>query len=195
MLPFSIEENVRTQSIASVVLERRDSVVNNDTTKLTHFQQIFAAFCVFVTEICILLFFLVSNLKLAQLLITTTSHFSNQIQREFLFNNCIQSYSPVPASSHLCQKNKPFQTNFDSNVAIRTFDYEPSAPKTNLFKLFTPFPCEAGRPAVTSRGQEERVGDACFISSILLEPQASVLFQLAWKRKLMRPSCRPVQGH
>jgi hypothetical protein len=113
----------------------------------------------FMAKICISLFFLVSASKPYPLLITDNSAHTNQIQRDFLFNNGIQSYSPIPASSHLRQKNKPFQTNFDSNVAIRTIDYEPSAPKTNLFKLFTPFPCEAGRPAVTLRGQEERVGD------------------------------------
>jgi hypothetical protein len=48
-------------------------------------------FCSFIAEICILLFFFASNSKLAQLLIIDNLLETNQIQREFLFNNCIQS--------------------------------------------------------------------------------------------------------
>jgi hypothetical protein len=77
----------------------------------TNFQQIFAACCVLLTKICILLFFRKSASKSLQLLITTIHHFTNQFQREF-----------------------------DSNVAIRTqelFSYSRLFAKlTNLFKPF-----------------------------------------------------------
>jgi hypothetical protein len=76
------------------------------------FQQIFAAFCVLIADSWFFLFFFVANSKLAQLLITnetTKTENPNRIQREF-----------------------------DSNVAIRTFEFSSAskspAPKTNLFK-------------------------------------------------------------
>jgi hypothetical protein len=77
----------------------------------THFQQIFAPLCVVRAEICILLFFLASNSKFKQLLITHNEissnlqrRFTNQIQREFLFNNCIQSQNLFSASK--CPRKK-----------------------------------------------------------------------------------------
>jgi hypothetical protein len=71
----------------------------------TLFQQIFAAFCVFIADSCILLFFPKPASKFKKLLIATDALSTNR-----------------------------FQTNFDSNVAIRTFDHEPSAPKNKPFQ-------------------------------------------------------------
>jgi hypothetical protein len=73
----------------------------------THFQQIFAAYCLFMTEIWFLLFFCISASKFRQLLIRDYSLETNRIQREF-----------------------------DSNVAIRTFDHKPPAPKYKLLQTF-----------------------------------------------------------
>jgi hypothetical protein len=74
---------------------------------LAPFQQIFALFCVLMTEICILLFF--SNLasKLIQLLITAYTVNTNRIQREFDSNVAIATFENPPASKPSCQK-----TNF-----------------------------------------------------------------------------------
>jgi hypothetical protein len=72
----------------------------------THFQQIFAAFCVLLTEKCILLFFLNLASKFRQSLIMNTKSKIKKLNR--------------------------IQTNFDSNVHIATFDHEPSAPKNKL---------------------------------------------------------------
>jgi hypothetical protein len=106
----------------------------------THVQQIFAAFCFFVTDSCILLFF--SNLasKSRLLLITAKAKFlknPNQSQREF-----------------------------DSNVAIATFDHEPPAPKNKLFQTcFTSWPlcleacCHFAPPTVVN----------CFFVCLLLK--------------------------
>jgi hypothetical protein len=74
---------------------------------MTAFQQIFASFCVFITDSCILLFFSKLASKFEQLLITTTTPATNQIQREFLFNNAIHSQNLFSASSYPLQK-----TNF-----------------------------------------------------------------------------------
>jgi hypothetical protein len=73
----------------------------------------------FMTKICIFLSFSVSASKLGQLLITAYAAFTN-----------------------------PIQTNYDSNVAIWTFDHEPS---TNFLKPFpAPFPCECSGGGVLS---------------------------------------------
>jgi hypothetical protein len=77
------------------------------------FQQIFAAFCGLMTEICISLFFFASNSKLRLLLIV---------------NNSLDT-----------EKLNHVQTNFDSNVAIRTFDHELSAPKIKPSQTFLCF--------------------------------------------------------
>jgi hypothetical protein len=81
----------------------------------THFQQIFALFCVLMTEacchfappICIFLFFPKPASKFQQLLITDKAANTNEIQ-----------------------------TNFDSNVAIATFDHEPKQTFSNDLYLF-----------------------------------------------------------
>jgi hypothetical protein len=73
----------------------------------TVFQQIFAAFCVLIAKICILLSFSVLASKFHDLLITTEALKTNRIQREF-----------------------------DSNVRIATFDHAPSEPKNKLSQTF-----------------------------------------------------------
>jgi hypothetical protein len=88
--------------------------------------------CVLITDLWFLLFFFALASKFQQLLITTYAINTNRIQREFLFNNCIQSQNTMSASKHLLQK-----TNF---------------PKLS-------FLCALCVCAVTSRGQEGRVGD------------------------------------
>jgi hypothetical protein len=69
-------------------------------------------FCSFIAKTCIFLFFHVPSSKSRSLLITTAS-----LRR---------------------QKNKPSQTNFDSNVAIRTFDREPPAPQNKPSQTILP---------------------------------------------------------
>jgi hypothetical protein len=78
----------------------------------TLFRQIFAAFCVLIAETYISLFFHFSASKLARLLITNTAIITNRIQREFLFNNCIQSQEFSSASKHSHQK-----TNFYKQIS------------------------------------------------------------------------------
>jgi hypothetical protein len=112
------------------------------------FGMVSTAFCHFIAKIWFLLFFFASASKLRQLLIMTTSQFSNQFQREF-----------------------------DSNVAIRTFEFSSASSlpcqTTNLLKrrpavtsrrrpLFFP-PCEAGRVRVGIR-QTESKGNFCLIT-------------------------------
>jgi hypothetical protein len=81
----------------------------------THFQQIFAAFCLLIADSCIFLSFQILASKSTTLLITNA------------------------ASKN--KKSKPFQTNIDSNVAIRTFEIAPASKhtrqKTNHFKPST----------------------------------------------------------
>jgi hypothetical protein len=81
-----------------------------DGNLMTLFQQIFAAFCVFMTEICIFLSLYILASKSQQLLITPNATYTNQFQREF-----------------------------DSNVARATRDAflasSPPRKKTNIFKL------------------------------------------------------------
>jgi hypothetical protein len=77
---------------------------------MTCFQQLFTAFCVFMTDIWLFLFFHVSNSKLQQLLITIEASESKNQNRN--------------------------QTNFDSNVAIRTFDHKPKQTFSNCLSLF-----------------------------------------------------------
>jgi hypothetical protein len=86
-------------------------------TFLTHFQQMFAAFCVLMTEacchfappMCILLFFLNLASKLQQLLITANATNTNQIQREFHSNVRIATFETDLASSHPPQKTNLFK--------------------------------------------------------------------------------------
>jgi hypothetical protein len=124
MLPSYLEETVGTRFFASVVLERRDYMRNHDAMKLTAFQQNFAAFCTLMTEICISLFYFVSYSKSRTLLITGYAAETNRIQREFLFNNGIQSQnffssvSQCPLESNLL-KPKRFQAPL-SIVSLRT---------------------------------------------------------------------------
>jgi hypothetical protein len=89
-----------------------------------------------IAEIWFSLSFSAIASKFSQLLITTAIRISNQFQREFLVNDAIASQEFSSASKHPLQK-------------------------TNLLKrkYKIPFHCEAGRPAVTSRGQEGRVRD------------------------------------
>jgi hypothetical protein len=85
---------------------------------LAHFQHIFAAYCVLMAEpcchfappICIFLFFRDSASKSHSLLIT------------------------IEASN--IKKLNRIQTNFDSNVAIRTFDHEPKQTFSNDLSRF-----------------------------------------------------------
>jgi hypothetical protein len=101
------------------------------------------AFCILMTEMCISLSFPNLASKFYLLLITTASRVSNQIQREFYSNDAIAS-----------QELFLYSTCF--------------AKLTNLLKQFTPFPCEAGRPAVTSRGQEGKAGGCYHFASIVI---------------------------
>ena len=81
-------------------------------------------FRIFMAKICILLFFLVSASKLAQLLIKDYTAETNQIQREFLFNNGILSHRGVLS---LRAAEKP------------CFSLKPSAPKNKLFQTISIF--------------------------------------------------------
>jgi hypothetical protein len=94
----------------------------------THFQQIFAAYCVLMTDSCVSLFFRISYSELTKLLITNTAFIS--------------------------KKSNRIQTNFDSNVAIRTFEFslasKPSRKKTNLFEQLALLPSNAKRGGVQS---------------------------------------------
>jgi hypothetical protein len=84
----------------------------------TTIQPIFAAFCVFMTDIWLSLFLRravtsrrrLSASKLQQLLITIEASESKNQNRN--------------------------QTNFDSNVAIRTFDHKPKQTFSNCLSLF-----------------------------------------------------------
>jgi hypothetical protein len=137
MLPFSIEEIVGTTTRGRPnAFERRHVKTMNATKNPTPFQQIFAAFCVFIADLCIFLFFLASASKFRQLLIRTICYFTNQLQREF-----------------------------HSNVAIATqklFSYSALFAKlTNLFKpwrVYSPLSLagEDGRGLI--RAAEQRVG-------------------------------------
>jgi hypothetical protein len=56
---------------------------------------------------------------------------------------------------HLRGQDKPFQTNFDSNVAIRTFDHEHSAQKNKLSQteaFFCSCPLQSGGIQTESKG-------------------------------------------
>jgi hypothetical protein len=79
----------------------------------------------FIAKICILLFLSVSASKLAQLLITANAANPNQKQ-----------------------------TNYDSNVAIRTFDHEPPSPKNKPSPTFVFLPS----PSTSLRVQRGGVG-------------------------------------
>jgi hypothetical protein len=140
VLPSFIEENssaVGTMSVRCFEGKESSEIMTTQiiSESMAVFQQIFAAFCVLIADLCILLFFQNFASKLLQLLITnaapesqktnlfkrtliqmslyghlTTSHSrqktnflkpkpkkagdcaeTNQFQRKFLFNNCIQS--------------------------------------------------------------------------------------------------------
>jgi hypothetical protein len=88
---------------------------------LALFQQIFAAFCVLMTEIWLFLFFQISASKLSQLLIMLNT----------ININLDESFT------------SRIQTNFDSNVAIRTFDHEPPAPKNKHSQTFIHVLCSS----------------------------------------------------
>jgi hypothetical protein len=64
------------------------------------------------------------------------------------------------------RKNKPSQTNFDSNVAIRTFDHEPSALKNKLFQTirFMGNVVTLRYPSETNRIQREFLFNNCIQS-------------------------------
>jgi hypothetical protein len=62
-----------------------------------------------IAKICILLSFSVLASKLTQLLITTETERTNRIQREFLFNNGIQSQKFLSASKHPRQKTNLYK--------------------------------------------------------------------------------------
>jgi hypothetical protein len=79
---------------------------------MTHFQQIFAAFCGLIAEICILLFFLLSASKSQQLLITDKSTKTNQFQREFDSNVHIATFEILLASKRLASKTNLFKPFF-----------------------------------------------------------------------------------
>jgi hypothetical protein len=71
-------------------------VINNHTTKLTPFQQIFAAFCLLVADSSILLFFLIPASKSQSLLITDNAiiteaccHFAPPKQTKSKGNFCL----------------------------------------------------------------------------------------------------------
>jgi hypothetical protein len=69
----------------------------------------------FMTETCILLFFSMLASKSQQLLITDYATDTNRIQREFLFNNCIQSQNLFSASKLSRQK-----TNFPKPRRVKS---------------------------------------------------------------------------
>jgi hypothetical protein len=81
----------------------------------TPFQQIFALFCVLIAEICISLFYFTLASKFNNLLI---------MDKIVILKNLNQ-----------------IQTNFDSNVAIATFDHEPKQTFSNNLPLFLGTAC------------------------------------------------------
>jgi hypothetical protein len=91
-----------------------------DSSFPTLFQQIFAAFCLLLADSCISLFFLVLNSKLAQLLITTDCLLPSPFAEGGVLSLRADEGGEVTHQN---------QTNFDSNVAIATFDHEA---KTNF---------------------------------------------------------------
>jgi hypothetical protein len=90
------------------------------------FQQIFAAFCVLMTEACchfapptrISLFFHQSNSKSVQLLITDNSAKTNRIQREFDSNVAIATFEFSSAPKAPRQKTNFFKPLFETNLAF-----------------------------------------------------------------------------
>jgi hypothetical protein len=131
-------------------LERKEArnkmTINTSSTPFHHF----------MAKICILLFFLVFASKFRQSLITDNAAITNQMQREFLFNNCIQSQEFF---SRLSQH--PKKTNFFKRTLIQMALYRhlttTHPPKlTNLFKQ---------RRAVTSRRRQRPASDGAFFLS------------------------------
>jgi hypothetical protein len=117
----------------SVALNERGQKLNTISPKIANFLlgMDSTAFCYFMTEICILLFFFVLASKFAKLLIM------------------YKILSPLSKCRGLGDKvTNRIQREFDSNVAIATFEISLAskfaAKKTNLFKQ---------RRAVTSRRQ------------------------------------------
>jgi hypothetical protein len=103
------------------------------------FQQIFAAFCALMADLYIFLFFqnLASNSH--TLLIMNPAYKiknSNRIQREFLFNNCIQSHNCLPASSHSRQITNFYKRTLIQMALYRHLNTSHSRQITNLYKLF-----------------------------------------------------------
>jgi hypothetical protein len=153
-------------------------------------------FCVFITEICILLFILVYASKLRQLLIINDAYDTNRIQREFDSNVRIATFD----HKTFAPKNKLSQTlacfcslrqrfgeglgmgyHADTNRIQREFLFNNcihshsivlasnyTRKKTNFFKRFAPFLCEAG----------EGLGMGDFATSILDYPKMTFLSKL-----------------
>jgi hypothetical protein len=88
----------------------------------TPFQQILAPFCQFIAKIWFSLFFVAPASKFNQILITTNRRVSNQIQREFLFNNAIASQNFFSYSARLTISSnllKPLLVRFPFNLVLR----------------------------------------------------------------------------
>jgi hypothetical protein len=83
-------------------------------TRSTCFQQIFAPFCVLIAEVCISLFVYILASKLRQLLITAYAAYTNQFQREFDSNVAIRTFEFCLASKHPRQKTNFFKPIFSS---------------------------------------------------------------------------------
>jgi hypothetical protein len=92
----------------------------------THFQQIFAAFRVFIAEacchfappICIFLFSRVLASKFQQLLITEYATETNEIQREFYSNVRIATFETFPASKQSHKNTNLFKLLVETNLAF-----------------------------------------------------------------------------
>jgi hypothetical protein len=107
------------------------------------------AFRRFIAEICISLFLWNRASKSHRLLITTTSSKiakSNQIQREFLFNNCIQSQNISSASKYSRQKTNFPKPNSLSLRSGRCCHFAPPTPPVNPQIKTTFLPTLANHP-------------------------------------------------
>jgi hypothetical protein len=96
----------------------------------TVFGMVSADFRGFIAKIWFLLFFQNLASKSRLLLITTTCFAPLSIWRR----PAVTSRRREGLGGEV---TNPIQTNYDSNVAIRTFDHEPSAPKNKLFQTFS----------------------------------------------------------
>jgi hypothetical protein len=82
---------------------------------MADFQQIFAAFCVLMAEAC--------------------CHFAPPICIFLFFRDSASKSCSVLINDNATDTN-PIQTNYDSNVAIRTFDHEPKQTFSNDLSRF-----------------------------------------------------------